>query len=361
MDVHVPDMSYYQYGWDETITKIEQPVNFSMTREHCPGVILRLGQGNFGDKAFTRAWQDSGAAGLLRGIYWFYDPRVDPKRQAEVMVELLGNRTPEMETWADIERLVLGGKEIHGYDNPHNWYDFMERIKSLRPDLKLGVYTGGYYWNERFAPGESRNYWSHYPLWIATYGPAPYIPKPWTVQTYWQFTDHADGRGLYGTHSSRVDMNLFNGTIGDFYSRYNITENPVEESPQIEIIFKENNKVKYASTVLTTSLRGRSGPGQGFDTVTTAPHYTAGTVLTGTELKTLSSQEAWMKVEDSRYPEVWVAYKFNGQYLASVPVEESVPTTISNADVKVEVNTDTKTVVVSLSSLMDGYEVEISR
>ncbi len=32
------------------------------------------------------------------------------------------------------------------------WFDFMERLKALLPDKKLGVYTGYYYWQE-FAAG----------------------------------------------------------------------------------------------------------------------------------------------------------------------------------------------------------------
>ena len=154
---------------------------------------------------------------MIRGSYWFYDSRVNPKRQAEKWVETLGNDTGEMEMWCDYEDRY--GGPFGGW---RNWFDFMERIKTLLPEKKLGVYTGYYYFQE-FAAGI--NYFAQYPLWIAWYNPTmPLIPPIWQDWTYWQFTDDGDGT-LFGVESREIDLNYFNGSEAEFLARYPAPQN----------------------------------------------------------------------------------------------------------------------------------------
>ena len=44
------------------------------------GVIIRAGQNLWEDNKFKISWQGAKSAGLLRGSYWFYDSRANPKR-----------------------------------------------------------------------------------------------------------------------------------------------------------------------------------------------------------------------------------------------------------------------------------------
>lgn len=203
----LPDVSFWQ---DDPTTP--QPISFQQMSSMTRGVIIRAGQGTFEDRVFKTSWKNAKQAGLVRGSYWFYDSRVNPKRQAEKYVEVMGNDSGEMEMWCDYEDRY--GGPFGGW---RNWFDFMERIKALLPEKKLGVYTGYYYWQE-FAPGVS--YFAQYPLWIAWYNPTPpLVPPIWQDWTYWQFTDDGDGT-LFGVESREIDLNYFNGSEAEFLARY---------------------------------------------------------------------------------------------------------------------------------------------
>lgn len=209
----LPDVSFWQ---DDPTTP--KPIDFRQMATQTKGVIIRAGQGLFPDVEFPISWPNAKTAGLLRGSYWFYDSRVNPKRQAEKYVDVLGNDVGEMEMWCDYEDRYGGP-----FGSWHHWYDFMERIKVLLPHKALGVYTGYYYWQE-FAAGV--DYFSQYPLWIAWYNPElPLIPSIWQDWTYWQFTDDADG-SMFGVESREIDLNYFNGSQAQFLARYNHTLPP---------------------------------------------------------------------------------------------------------------------------------------
>jgi lysozyme len=202
-----PDVSFWQ---DDPTTP--QPINFQRMSSQTRGAVIRAGQGTNKDRVFDVSWKNAKNAGLIRGSYWFYDSRVNPKRQAEKYVEVLRNDVGEMEMWCDFEDRY--GGQFTGW---RHWFDFMERIRALLPDKKLGVYTGYYYWQE-FAAGI--NYFGQYPLWIAWYNPEPpRIPPIWDDWLYWQFTDNGDGT-LYGVESLNIDLNYFNGSESDFLARY---------------------------------------------------------------------------------------------------------------------------------------------
>lgn len=203
----LPDISFWQD--DPTTT---QGINFVKMAEMTRGVIIRAGQGTYEDKVFQTSWKNAKQAGLIRGSYWFYDSRVNPKRQAEKWVEIMGNDTGEMEMWCDFEDRY-GGQ----YTGWRHWFDFVERIRALLPNQKLGVYTGYYYFQE-FAAGV--RYFAQFPLWIAWYNPEePLIPPIWDTWTYWQFTSNGDG-ALFGVESQDIDLSYFNGNESEFLARY---------------------------------------------------------------------------------------------------------------------------------------------
>jgi GH25 family lysozyme M1 (1,4-beta-N-acetylmuramidase) len=119
-------------------------------------------------------------------------------------VEVLGNDAGELELWMDFED-NYGGQ----FGGMKNWYDFAERLKALRPDKQLGVYTGYYYWLENLTP--SHIYFAQYPLWIASYQTLkPRIPQTWSDWLMWQYTDKGQGN-LYGVKSANIDLNYRRG------------------------------------------------------------------------------------------------------------------------------------------------------
>lgn len=248
-----PDISFYQ---DDPQTP--QGVNFTKMRQNAYYVILRAGQNLWGDRDFKVNWRESKLAGLPRGSYWFYDSRVDPKKQAEKWVSMFED--------GDFGELPMFGDFEDVYNGPFkgwkNWYNFLERVKELIPSGKeIGVYTGYYYWRENTAgvgiPAASLNYFKQYPLWIANYGvSAPMIPQPWSTWTFWQYTDNGDGT-LFGVESLNIDLNHFNGGIDEFYQRFKLTNTPPPPPPP-----PSNN---YRVTV--ASLKVRSGAGLSFNQI----------------------------------------------------------------------------------------------
>lgn len=247
-----PDVSFYQ---DDPETP--QGINFTRMRQHAQFVIVRAGQNLWGDRDFKANWRGAKAAGLPRGSYWFYDSRIDPKRQAEKWVSMFEGDFGELPLFGDFEDTYNGG-----YKGWKHWYDFLERVKQLIPANKeIGVYTGYYYWLENTVgvsiPSASLNYFKQYPLWIAAYNPTePSVPKPWDDWTIWQFTDNGNG-AIYGVESLNIDLNYFNGDEEAFEQRFGVTLGPAPEpAPPGK---------NYRVTV--TSLKVRSGPGLSFSQV----------------------------------------------------------------------------------------------
>lgn len=204
----IPDVSFYQARYEPY-----QPINFEAMSEKCPAVIIRAGQNTWEDVEFKASWANAKAAGMLRGCYWFYDSRANPKRQAEKWAEVLGGDAGEMELWCDFEDNYGGA-----YKGQQHWYDFMERVKYLLPHKSLGVYTGYYYWIDNEAGMSS--YFAQYPLWIAAYGTTtPRIPAPWKSYLIHQYTDNGIGAD-WGVASGNIDLNYFNGDL-DAYGKPN--------------------------------------------------------------------------------------------------------------------------------------------
>lgn len=229
----IPDLSFWQ---DDPTTP--QGVDFGVMAQRTQGVIIRAGQNTWTDKKFTEHWANAKAAGLKRAAYWFYDSRVSPKKQAELFAELLRNQPPEMEAWADFEDTYGGA-----FGRWQDWYDFIDYFRAAAPNIRVGIYTGYYYWRERVQAVAALKYFSQYPLWIAWYNKTPpLIPPPFTGWRYWQFTDNGDGE-LYGVESKNIDLNYFNGDENLFASLYGglekLTNQMTASFGQDKVIYQE--------------------------------------------------------------------------------------------------------------------------
>lgn len=243
-----PDISFFQ---DEPSTP--QGVDFVKMRAISNFVILRAGQNIWVDSCFKTYWSDAKTVGLPRGSYWFYDSRSDPKKQAELWVQTLGNDMGELPLFADFEESYGGA-----YKGWQNWYVFLERLKALVGQKDIGIYTAYYYWRDNAPDANTQNanleYFHKYALWIANYlVDKPMIPKPWdeTEWSFWQYTDKGDGK-LYGVESVPIDLNYFNGTENAFKTRFNLSDAPPVPG----------NEVSYR-----IDLSVRTGPEESFDSL----------------------------------------------------------------------------------------------
>jgi len=196
-----PDVSFYQ---DDPNTKIQ--IDFGKMASLSKFVIIRAGQNLWRDPDVEYNWRMAKEAGLLRGSYWFYDSRAKPEQQADLWLAALNGDHPECGAWCDFEESYGGA-----YGMEKHFIAFLERVKdNFPPSVEVGVYTAPVWWGQHI---KELTYWHQYLLWIANYKVIkPAIPAPWRADewTFWQYTDHGDGKA-YGAESFRIDLNYFNG------------------------------------------------------------------------------------------------------------------------------------------------------
>ena len=214
------DVSFY-----DNSPSTPQGIDFAKMLTQAQFTIIRAGQNLWVDRDLKVNWSDAKKAGLPRGSYWFYDSRVAPKAQADLWVQALGGDLGELPMFLDLEE-TYGGP----YTGWKNWVTFLEALKSNVPGKEIGLYTAYYYFRDHApdASSDAKNllYFRQYPLWIANYGAnltSPLVPQPWAASEwlFWQYTPQGDGLA-FGTESSAIDLNYFNGTLDAFKTRFKL-------------------------------------------------------------------------------------------------------------------------------------------
>lgn len=203
-----PDVSFWQGA-----------INWDIMRTKTDAVIIRAGQNLWVDTKFVRNWTEAKRVGMRRGVYWFYDDRVSPGKQAEILISLLKDDREEMEIFIDYEKVYDGA-----FGGASNVVAMMQAIERALPGADVSIYTGFWFWREHTNPVTNffqYQYLKNRPLWLAWYSDASVvqIPQPWTKLTHWQFGTPAVGEE-YGVQSVEIDMNFFNGTETEFALRY---------------------------------------------------------------------------------------------------------------------------------------------
>ncbi len=240
--VIVPDFSVYDDAVDFVAVK----------KAGAAGVIIRAGQGIVPDAQLVRSSVEAPKAGLPIGYYWFLDPRVDPKRQAEAFAASVKDMQTDLPLFADYEAPDSWGGAFAGWKN---LYNFLERLKQLTTH-EIGIYTGYYYWQEHspnpIFQSASLKYFAQYPLWMAWYAPQSLIkiPAPWTEMMFWQFTEG-------GQKPLGLDQNYFNGNLADFYSRFKVA--PAAPATGRNITITENGANTVYQNVTTVDLKFADG------------------------------------------------------------------------------------------------------
>lgn len=243
----IPDVSFYQ---DDDATP--QKIDFArMKAAGAVGVIIRAGQNTWEDEDFKDYWQAAKAAGLPRGSYWFFDSRAEPGKQATLWRAQIGNDTPELGLWADLEE-SYGGT----WKGERNWRTFLEAVKIVFPGVRLGIYTANWWWQVQIVRDQA--YFGEYPLWVSQFTLTPLyviLPKPWENKgaRLWQFTDKGDGRA-YGVESLNIDLNYWNGDLPSYRKYFGLAETPPPGNGGSMIFGRIN----------TGALNVRQGPGANY-------------------------------------------------------------------------------------------------
>ena len=226
------DISKWQ--WDR-VTVPPRKIDFDLLASKVDAVICKCGQGNFVDYAFEMYMRELKARGVPRGSYWFYDNRVDPKTQARNYSNYLRayGLSPELPAYLDFEFDYPTGKPSKLQDV----YDFIVEFQRLEPGVKVGIYTGYYFWTlaaQRSGMRESSLQWfGQFPLWLAWYTHDPLrenlvqIPAPWKAWDLWQYTDRGDGFGA-GLHSKELDLNKPRLSVSEWLLQYGQASPPAE-------------------------------------------------------------------------------------------------------------------------------------
>lgn len=332
-----PDVSFYQ---DSNATP--QKIDFTkMKSSGAEFVIIRAGQNLWADPDFKDYWRES--KGILpRGSYFYYDNRIDPKKQAETYFGQFWTDFGELPMFCDFEDATNVGP----YKGWKHWYTFIERLKVLVPNKEIGIYTAYYYWLENTShvgiSSASTEYFKQFPLWVANYGvTSPLVPKPWTDWTFWQYTDKGDGT-LYGVESKNIDMNYFNGDISKFNQRFGLSGNVPEPTPIPIPPIGENKMYDVISTIYNMTLRSDHNTGavgsdyipkntvMKADEIWTAP-IDLWKTINGVQVKINSAGDKWAHVVSVNgvAKTAWTAVVHNGLKYCDVTVaSEPSPTPI---------------------------------
>jgi GH25 family lysozyme M1 (1,4-beta-N-acetylmuramidase) len=246
----IPDVSFWQ-----------GVINFYDMRQKTDALVIRAGQNLWKDSQFDNSWREAKSHGIKRGSYYFYDDRVSPGKQAELWASLLRDDYPEMEIWCDWENSYGGG-----YKGLANVVAFMQRVEQLLPGIKIGLYTGYYWFRENSNAVTNASQYAYLkakPLWLAWYVADPaqvLIPNPWTSLFMWQWGTPPVGRE-YGVQTAELDMNWLNMTEADFQKRYGgITPPPVEPGETMQGKVLVNLNIRETPGVATSPI-GQLAPG----------------------------------------------------------------------------------------------------
>jgi|GEM_PF-1367374 len=174
-------------------------------------VYIKASEGGYRDLTYTDKHDHLSETGLLCGSYHFFKASVDPKVQARVFLETIGNKIDdgEMPPVLDIEdpseKLTVAQYE----DAVSAWLNRVEQKTGMKPI----IYTGGWYW-EQLKTLDNTSRFKDYPLWLSSYTPN-YGPMfgGWTSPTLWQYTEKGSIAGI-----SPVDLDYFLGSPAELWA-----------------------------------------------------------------------------------------------------------------------------------------------
>lgn len=197
------------------VSQYQPTINWLRLHELGVGVIARAGQSNFEDSLFRQHYANAQTAGVLLGMYWFYQPNLAPQLQIDACLKLYNSLTDKPHVIAlDVENIAYysGGEYINilpPSPSTHTewlrtWLTAIEHAIGIVPM----IYTRQDYWNAWVHRSPE---WSHYPLWVASwtaYSADVRLPADWAEWKVWQYEG---GTGRQDGVTGPVDLDYFNG------------------------------------------------------------------------------------------------------------------------------------------------------
>ncbi len=155
------------------------------------------------DTEFSTNWNEARANGIVRGAYQYFRACQDPRAQAELLLEKMGNlEYDDLPPVIDVETTDDCASSL--ISNMQEWLNIVEDAVGRKPI----IYTSWGFWD-----GSVGGYdFSEYPLWVANWEvDCPVLPDGWSDWVFWQSSDSGSIPGIYGN----VDMDIFNGSYDD--------------------------------------------------------------------------------------------------------------------------------------------------
>ena len=157
------------------------------------------------DPDFAANWKGMKSAGVVRGVYQYFEPAVDPTAQANLLLSSVaaagGFEPGDIPPVMDIE--TTGGQSTTTIQaHMKTWLGVIENAVGRKPLI---------YTSSGFGPNIGTGFGA-YPLWVANWGvTCPSLPGGWTSWVFWQTADNGSVKGITGL----VDLDEFNGAPAD--------------------------------------------------------------------------------------------------------------------------------------------------
>jgi len=157
------------------------------------------------DPTFKTNWAGIKAAGMVRGVYQFFEGTESGTAQADLLIQQVGTLgADDLPPVADVE--VLDGAS--GSQLVSNLAAWVAEIKAKTGRTPM-IYTAPGFWNGLPSTGQ----FSGEVLWVANWGVScPDTPTPWTAWKFWQYDDGQATPNVPGI-SGAVDKDKFNGSL----------------------------------------------------------------------------------------------------------------------------------------------------
>ena len=180
-------------------------------------VFIRASVGDDVDPYWEANYQGAGDAGLLRGAYHYLQPTT--VGQARTFGRAVEGKDLELGYWADIEADELTAAKcatFFQYADP-------------RVGEPINIYTRASFFDRYGTPSWALGRL----LWVADWRDVdePALPRAWDVWEFWQTTSDGAVPGIVG----RVDLDVYNGTVGELHEEYGEPENGGEPVEGVEI------------------------------------------------------------------------------------------------------------------------------
>ncbi len=193
--------------WGIDVSEFQGNINWNSVKAAGKSfAIIRVSDGTGHlDPFFAQNWQGAKAAGLIRGVYQFFEPGEDPVAQANLLLQHMGQiGEGDLPPMIDVE--VTGGQSPATINSHiHKWIDTIQAATGRKPL----IYTGAWFWNPDVQSGD----FVSYPLVDSYYcnNCCPDIAAPWKTWTMWQYSS----TGAVGGIGGHVDLDRFDGTLAD--------------------------------------------------------------------------------------------------------------------------------------------------